>query len=264
MNILLCNDDGFRARGLRRLARALAAEHHLTVSAPQAECSATGHGLTLRQPLRVVVDEEEGLSFHGVGGLPADAAKYGLSHLCAGDPPDLVLSGINHGANTGQNLFYSGTVAAAAEGTFAGIPALAVSLAAHPGEDLEEGLETAVAAVRRVLALLEAHPLPPDVLLNMNVPNRPAAQGKGLRVSRMGHARFHEVFHERRDPAGRPYYWMDGAKNGDDREPDHDDHQVHADWVSLTPLRLDLTHPAWASLLDPWDLEAHTLSREDA
>jgi 5'-nucleotidase len=264
VNILLCNDDGYRARGLRRLARALSADHCVTVCAPHLECSATGHGLTLREPLRVLVDDEDGLRYHGVGGLPADAAKFGLSHLCAGNPPDLLISGINHGANTGQNLFYSGTVAAAAEGTFAGVPSLAVSLAALPGEDLDAGLETAVAAVLRVLRLLEAHPLPAEVLLNMNVPNRPAPQVKGLRVSRMGHARFHEVFHQRQDPAGRVYFWMDGAKNGDDLEPEHDDHQVHADWVSLTPLRLDLTHPAWESLLDPWDLAAHTLSREDA
>ena len=256
MRILLGNDDGYLADGLRALARALAPRHELLISAPQTECSATGHGLTLRRPLRIAIHEEDGLRYHGVSGLPADAMKYGLSVLCAGQPPDLVISGFNHGANTGQNLFYSGTVAAASEGTFAGVPAIAISIAAPLHVALGAGLESAARVIRHLVERHEASPLPADVLLNVNVPNLPPEGLRGLRVSRMGHARFHEVFHERRDPSGRLYYWMDGAKNGDDLEPEHDDHQVHADWVSVTPLRLDLTHPAWSSVLDPWRLDS--------
>lgn len=255
MRILLGNDDGYRAEGLRALARALSGRHEVLIAAPAEECSATSHGLTLREPLRVRIHEEDGLRYHGVTGLPADAMKYGLSVLCADRPPELVIAGINHGANTGQNLFYSGTVAAAAEGTFAGLPALAISVAAPPGRNLEAGLRSACRVASLLVERHQRQPLPADVLLNVNVPNLPADELRGIRTSRMGHARFHEIFHERRDPTGRVYYWMDGAKNGDDPEPEHDDHQVHAGWVSVTPLRLDLTHPAWSGLLDPWRLD---------
>ena len=261
MKILLSNDDGFRAEGLRALARSLSG-HELVIAAPAGECSATGHGLTLRDPLRVRVAEEDGLRFHGVTGFPADAVKFGLSVLCQGAPPDLVVSGVNHGANTGQNLFYSGTVAAAAEGTFAGIPSLAVSLAAGHGRVPPGGFDTAARVARQVVDRFARRPLPPEVLLNVNVPDLPAGQLRGFRVSRMGYARFHEIFEERLDPAGRRYWWMDGAKNGDDTDPEHDDFQVHAGWISLTPLRLDLTHPDWAELLAGWGLD--TMSGEEA
>ena len=262
MKILLSNDDGFRAEGLRAMRRALAGRHELVVCAPAGECSATGHGLTLREPLRVRAVEEEGCLLHGVTGLPADAAKFGLGVLCAGAPPDLLLSGINHGANTGQNLFYSGTVAAAAEGTFAGIPALAVSLAAPPGPVAPERFAQAARIAARLVRLLEERPLPAELLLNVNIPDLPAERIRGFRFSRMGYARFHEIFDERVDPAGRPYWWMDGAKNGDDADPAHDDCQVHGGWVSLCPLRLDLSHPDGERLLAPWGLE--TLTLEDA
>jgi len=254
VKILLSNDDGYRAPGLRALHRALAPRHELVVAAPAAECSATGHGLTLRDPLRVRTALVDGLTYHGVTGLPADAVKFGLTVLCAGAPPDLVLSGVNHGANTGQNLFYSGTVAAAAEGTFAGLRAMAVSLAAGGERPGAEAFALAARVAARLVESMALRPLPPEVLLNVNVPHLPAAEIRGFRVSRMGYARFHEVFTERLDPHGLPYWWMDGAKNGDDRDPEHDDCQVHGGWVSLTPLRLDLTHPRWDLLLADWDL----------
>jgi 5'-nucleotidase len=261
VKILLSNDDGYRAAGLRALQRVLAPDHELVVSAPAGECSATGHGLTLHDPLRVRRVEEDGVLYHGVTGLPADAVKFGLTVLCHEAPPDLVVSGINHGANTGQNLFYSGTVAAAAEGTFAGIPAMAVSLATGHGPVREEALATAARVVRRLVGLMERHPLPAEVLLNVNVPDLPLGRMRGFRVSRMGHARFHEAFAERVDPGGESYWWMDGAKNGDDTDPEHDDCQVHDGWITLSPLRLDLSHPDWRGLLAPWRLD--TLRAEE-
>jgi len=252
VRILLSNDDGWRADGLRALRRALAGEHELVVCAPAGECSATGHGLTLREPLRVERDVEEGCEIHGVAGLPADAVKFGLGVLCAGRPPDLVLSGVNHGANTGQNLFYSGTVAAAAEGVFRGIPAIAVSLAWTRDPDFGP----AAAVARQLVEWFAGAPFAGDTLLNVNVPARPAAGFRGWRLSKMGHARFHESFVQRLDPAGRPYWWMDGAKDGDDEDPEHDDHQVHAGWVTLTPCRFDLTRPDWRRALPGWPVEA--------
>jgi 5'-nucleotidase len=251
VRILLSNDDGHRAAGLIALRQALQDEHELVVCAPAGECSATGHGLTLREPLRLQRTTIEGCVHHGLAGLPADAVKFGLGVLCAERPPDLVISGINHGANTGQNLFYSGTVAAAAEGVFAGIPSIALSLAAPGATDFS----VAAAVARELVARFAAAPFPPDTLLNVNVPALPGEQIRGWRLSRMGHARFHERFFERRDPGDRPYWWMDGAKNGDDEDPEHDDHQVHAGWITVTPCRLDLTHPDWRQLLAAWNLE---------
>lgn len=252
MRILLGNDDGFRAAGLRALHRALAPDHELVVCAPAGECSAAGHGLTLREPLRLHCDTIDGHRFHGVEGLPADAIKFGLSVLCADRAPDLVISGINHGANTGQNLFYSGTVAAAAEGVFRGIPSIAVSLASPSATDFS----TAAEVTRRVVERFQAAPFGGDTLLNVNVPALPAERIRGWRLSRMGHARFHETFVERVDPNGRAYWWMDGAKDGDDANPEHDDHQVHGGWVTLTPCHLDLTHPDWRQALAAWQLES--------
>ncbi len=250
MRILLSNDDGVRAPGLLAAYRALASRHECIVAAPAGECSASGHGLTLRDPLHVQTFLENGRPFHGVNGLPADAVKFGLSVLCAERPPDLVLSGINLGANTGQNLFYSGTVAAAAEGTFCGIPSMAFSLAATGRADFTPAAEI----VGGLVARFADRPFPGEVLLNVNIPAGPLEQMRGYRFSRMGYARFHEVFHRRSDPHGRTYYWMDGAKNGDDGDPEHDDCQVHAGWITLTPLRLDLSHPEWDSLLSGWRL----------
>ncbi len=256
MRILLGNDDGYRAEGLRALQRALAPRHEVLVCAPAGECSATGHGLTLRDPLRIHHHKENGTVFHGLTGLPADAAKFGLAVLCADAPPDLLISGINHGANTGQNLFYSGTVAAACEGTFSGIPSMAVSLCIPPGPAPEGAFQQAAQLVAQLVEKFQHAPLDPEILLNVNIPHLPLEQIKGLRVSRMGYARFHEVFQHRHDPGGRAYWWMDGSKNGDDTDPEHDDFQVHNGWISLTPLKLDLSHPRWEQALESWDLES--------
>jgi 5'-nucleotidase len=251
VRILLGNDDGFRAAGLRALHDALAEDHDVFVSAPFGDCSATSHGLTLRDPMRLHMDEWNGTTFHGLTGLPADAMKYGLAVLCKDQLPDLVISGINEGANTGQNLFYSGTFAAAAEGNFAGVPSIAISLASRIASDFRPSGEIIAEVVRR----FEKNPFPANTLLNINVPEGPRNKMRGYRLSRMGHARFHELFTEREDPRGRPYLWMDGEKNGDDTDPEHDDYQVHGGWISINPCRLDLTHPEWSSLLKEWDLE---------
>lgn len=256
MRILLGNDDGYRALGLLALQQELSREHEVLVSAPDRECSATGHGLTLREPMRVQRHQNNGVLFHGVGGLPADALKFGLSVLCADRQPDLVIAGINHGANTGQNLFYSGTVGAASEGCFRGIPSMAVSLAGrHAADFAPERFATAARITLDLVRRFAEHPFDGDTLLNVNIPPLPAEEIKGYRVSRMGYARFHDRFEERSDPGGRSYFWMNGAKNGDDPEEDTDDYQVHAGWVTLSPLKLDLSHPRWRDLLGSWQLE---------
>ena len=250
MRLLLSNDDGFQAPGIEALYHALAGEHEVIVSAPAGECSATGHGLTLREPLRVKRHQVGDCVFHGVTGLPADAVKYGLSVLCADRAPDLVIAGINQGANTGQNLFYSGTVAAAAEGALAGLPAIAVSLASFRQRDFS----AAARVVARLVGEFQKHPIPAGCLVNVNIPEGEEQDFKGYRSAKMGYARFHEVFYRREDPQGREYFWMDGAKSDHDSDPESDDHLVHQGWVTLTPLQLDLTHPEWPRLLNAWRL----------
>jgi 5'-nucleotidase len=194
----------------------------------------------------------DGHTFHGLGGYPADAAKFGLQVLCRDHKPDLVVSGINNGLNTGQNVFYSGTVAAAVEGVFAGIPAIAFSMVASAEHDFAAAADIA----DRIVGRWEQHPTPANILLNVNMPNTPADSIKGWKVSRMGVARFMETFTRKPSPDGAVHYWVDGNKDYHDPEPEHDDHQVHNGWVSITPLRLDLTAPGWQQALAGWSLDA--------
>lgn len=261
MRILIGNDDGFRADGLLALARELSRDHEVLVSAPDRECSATGHGITLRKPLRLTTIEEETFTLNGLSGLPADAMKFGLTQLCKDLAPDLVLSGINHGANTGQNVFYSGTVGAATEGTFRGIPSMALSLAGIRREHFSpENFAAAAKVARRLVERFQQSPHNPELLLNVNIPPLPLEEMKGLRASRMGYARFHDFFEERQDPETGSVWWLDGSKNGDDTEADSDDFLVHNGWVSISPLRLSLSHPRWERELDDWKLQEIPLS----
>lgn len=252
MRILLCNDDGVLAPGLRALHGVLAPHHEVVVCAPAGECSAKSHCLTLREPLKLERHRFGEAVFHGLGGFPADAAKFGLQVLCKDHPPDLVVSGINNGLNTGQNVFYSGTVAAATEGIFAGIPAIAFSMDASR----EHIFDTAAAIAARVVQKWQQAPLPADILLNVNIPNLPADQIRGWQVSRMGVARFSESFSRRTSPDGGLWYWVDGSKDYHDPEPAHDDYQVHKGWVSITPLKMDLTAPDWQQALAAWTLDS--------
>ncbi|MCA9782033.1 MAG: 5'/3'-nucleotidase SurE [Candidatus Cloacimonetes bacterium] len=250
MRILLCNDDGVLAPGLRALHRVLAERHTVIVCAPATECSAKSNCLTLHQPLKLEKHLIGDAVFHGLGGYPADAAKFGLQVLCKDHPPDLVVSGINNGLNTGQNVFYSGTVAAATEGTFAGIPAIALSMDASKEFLFDDAAEIALQIVEKRAEL----PLPAEILLNVNIPRLPASQIKGWKVSRMGVARFSESFTRRPSPDGGVWYWVDGSKDYHDPEPEHDDFQVHTGWVTISPLRMDLTAPDWTSALQGWNL----------
>jgi len=251
MRILLCNDDGVLAPGLRALHGVLSRRHDVVVCAPASECSAKSHCLTLREPLKLDKHRFGEFTFHGLGGFPADAAKFGLQVLCRDHPPDLVVSGINNGLNTGQNVFYSGTVAAAVEGVFAGIPSIAFSMVASK----DFNFDTAAGIAESIVDRWEQHPTPADILLNVNMPNTPADRIKGWKVSRMGVAKFTETFTRRPSPDGAVWYWVDGSKDYHDPEPDYDDYQVHNGWVSITPLKMDLTAPGWQQALAGWSLD---------
>ena len=239
--ILLCNDDGIGADGIAALAAALDGLGTLAVVAPATEQSAVGHAITVRDPMRAhpwSFDVPSGEAWaRAVTGTPADCVKIAVQKLLP-RAPDLVVSGINHGPNTAVNVLYSGTVSAASEATILGVPAIAMSHTSWKGgADFEFAGRTARRPAEQVLQ----RGLPPDVLLNVNVPDLPADAVKGIRITRQARARWEEEFEERRDPMDKPYYWLGGRFVDLDDRPDTDLAALAEGFVSVTPLLLDLT-----------------------
>ncbi len=247
MNILVSNDDGIGAPGLRALVEALADLGEVTVVAPDRERSAAGHSLTLHRPLRVSRIDRR---WYSVDGTPTDAVALALKGLLD-RPPDLVVAGINEGANLGDDVTYSGTVAAAAEATLCGRPALAVSLATD-GEGRH--LETAAAYAVMVAREMAERGLPAGTLLNMNVPNVAAEAVRGVVFTRQGRRTYSETIVEKVDPRGRTYYWIGGGPPEWHAGEGTDFDAVRAGFVSLTPLHLDLTNYTALEVLRTWDL----------
>jgi 5'-nucleotidase len=238
MRILLCNDDGIHAPGIAALHRAVKGFGETHVIAPDAERSAAGHAITLADPIKSTPVEKDGEFFgYGIGGTPADCIKLAVCAVMKDNPPDLVLSGINLGSNTGISVIYSGTVSAATEGVILGIPGVAFSLCTYT----DPHWEMAERVAREITQKLIENPMPPDVLLNINMPNLPYDRLKGIKVTRMGRSRFVEKFHKRLDPRGRTYYWLDGELDVQDDGDDIDIHAVRDGFVSVTPIHLDLT-----------------------
>ena len=238
MRILVCNDDGIHAPGIGHLADALQDLGDVRVVAPAAEQSAVGHAITLSNPLKTHAVQRNGQPFgQAVGGTPADCVKLAVFAL-AGGRPDLVVSGINLGPNAGISVIYSGTVSAATEGTILGIPSIAVSLNTFSNPQWATGAHYARVMAGEVVR----HGLPPETLLNVNVPNLPLAEVRGIRLTRMGRSRFVEEFHRRTDPRGNVYYWMDGYLEQLDDPAGTDIDALNAGYVSVTPIWFDLTH----------------------
>ncbi len=247
--VLLTNDDGVRAPGLRALvaaARRHFAEVH--VVAPDREQSGASHAMTLRNPIRVQKVDER---WYAVEGTPTDCVNLGVFHLL-GAAPDLVLSGVNAGYNLGDDVTYSGTVAGAMEGRILGAPALAVSTTHRAGP---EEFELAAEAACRIGTTLLEKGLDERVFLNVNVP--PAA--KGHRVTSQGRRVFREGLITGRDPVGREYYWVGLAPEEWHPEPDADHAAVEAGYVSVSPLHADLTYRRALPLLREWDLPEESL-----
>lgn len=272
MLILLSNDDGVEAPGLAALADALAApDVEIVVVAPREEQSAKSHSLTLYEPLRV---EEwtprgrvsTGARWYAARGTPADCVYLGV-HQLAGRRPDVVLSGINYGSNLGDDVHYSGTVAAAMEAALMGIPALAVSLGTGDRDKGDPIWETAGEIARRVMRAMLADPLPLHTFLNLNVPGVPLDKLLGLRVTPMGKRFYHPLVQTNRDPRGRAYYWIGG---GHDRfegwtrsTPEEGEADLPADldgwwfergYATLTPLHPDMTARACLERIERWSL----------
>jgi len=237
MNILLTNDDGILAPGLLALHERLIQDHQVQVVAPEMEQSAVGHAITLVDPIRIKPISRNGRFFgYAVSGTPADCVKLAVTELLA-VKPDLILSGINLGANVGLNLLYSGTVSAATEAAILGLPALAVSLNTFFNPDFTPAAEFAA----RAAVLWPELGLPPGVSLNVNIPALPREKIKGAVWTRQCLTPFPETFTRRIDPRGNVYYWR-----GEDKKPEHvnglsDYTHLAQGYITITPIKPDLT-----------------------
>lgn len=237
MNILLANDDGIQAVGLRALYFALVdAGHDVHVVAPVTEQSAVGHAVTLAMPVRVKEFRENGFVGQGVYGTPVDCVKLGLSTLLP-YKPDLVLSGINAGANVGVDILYSGTVSAATEGALMEIPSMAVSMDNFNPVDLSEQAKYTA----DLLPKIPWQDLPRKCVLNLNFPDCPIDEAGELVLCPHTRASYDDVYDTRQDPRGRPYYWLDGAIPPERISPDRDRALLTDNIITLTPLHFDFT-----------------------
>lgn len=279
MRLLISNDDGIFALGIRALADRLAtAGHQVVVVCPDRERSATGHGLTLHDPIRA--EAVEGV-FHpdiqawACSGTPSDCVKLALGAILD-QPPDMVLSGINQGANLGTDVLYSGTVSAAMEGVIEGIPAIAFSLTSFASRDFQPAAQFA----EQLLETITHHPLPASMLLNINIPPVAVADIKGCVVARQGVRRYVDLFEKRVDPRGKTYYWLAGEVL-EAVDHDEDSYQLLAEklqllpqfatlatvltdviaiqqnWITMTPLQYNLTSHLGLGQLQAWQTQCN-------
>jgi 5'-nucleotidase len=237
MRILLTNDDGIHAPGLMALREALKDTFDVHIVAPESEMSAVGHAITLTSPLRVQAVDKGGRFYgYAITGTPADCVKIAVQELLE-KKPDIILSGINLGANVGMNILYSGTVSAATEGAFLGIPSAAVSLDTRRNPDFG----FAARFSREIIRFMAENPLRDGTALNVNIPALPPAQIAGIQVTRQGVYRFEERFERRTDPRGRIYYWLAGEKAVENGHPDTDSTALRERKITITPIQYDLT-----------------------
>ncbi|ACL64156.1 stationary-phase survival protein SurE [Anaeromyxobacter dehalogenans 2CP-1] len=248
MRVLLSNDDGVHAAGLKALAEAFHGDE-VWVVAPDREQSASSHAISLHRPLRLL---EVAPRWYAVDGTPTDAVYMGLNLVLRDARPDVVVSGVNHGPNLGNDVLYSGTVAAAMEGALLGVNAIAVSLAAPPPHDFGEAARFAAALARQVVA----RPPPAPVLLNVNVPPGPV---RGYRFARLGRRTYGNEVVEKTDPRGRKYYWIGGEGRVHNEDiPGSDCNTVLLERLAaVTPLHLDGTHDPMFQELRSWTVPGY-------
>jgi len=244
MKILVSNDDGYLATGINVLTAALEKVAEVVVVAPDRNRSAASNSLTLKVPLRV---SEVSPNRYKVDGTPSDCVHLAVTGFLDFEP-DLVVSGINHGANLGDDVIYSGTVAAAMEGRFLGLPTIAVSLV---GNDLQH-FETAAAVASELVQKIERAPLASDVVLNLNVPDVALSELKGVQATRLGFRHKSEQILKDTDPYGRPIYWVGPAGEGQDAGEGTDFFAVRQGFASVTPLKVDLTRYTAIDDLSDW------------
>ncbi len=244
MHILVSNDDGYRAPGIAVLADALSVEYDVSVVAPERNCSGASNSLTLERGLRV---SEVGNNVFFVDGTPTDTVHLAITGLLKKEP-DMVISGINAGANMGDDVLYSGTVAAAMEGRHLGLPAIAVSMDSYTPKHYE----TAATAVTQLLKNLEQTSFAANTILNVNVPDIPWSEIKGFKATRLGNRHKSEGVIIQDDPRGDPMYWVGPPGEAQDAGEGTDFHAVSNNYVSVTPLQIDLTRYDSLAELDNW------------
>ncbi|MGZ5008159.1 MAG: 5'/3'-nucleotidase SurE [Methylobacter sp.] len=244
MHILLSNDDGYLAEGLNALADALSAHAEISVVAPDRNRSAASNSLTLEMPLRAYAADN---GFIKVDGTPTDCVHLAITGLLKKEP-DMVFAGINHGSNLGDDVLYSGTVAAATEGRFLGLPAVAISLAGANPIHFETAAHVAVTLLRQLID----NPLPKDTILNVNVPDVAIEYLKGYQATRLGQRHKSEPVVKSADPRGRIIYWVGPPGAEQDAGPGTDFYAINAGFVSVTPLQVDLTRYERINDLQAW------------
>ncbi|WP_353931659.1 5'/3'-nucleotidase SurE [Okeanomitos corallinicola TIOX110] len=263
MKLLISNDDGIYALGIRTLANTLAeAGHEVSVVSPDRERSATGHGLTLHQPIRAEIVEavfHPSINAWACDGTPSDCVKLALWALLD-SPPDLVVSGINQGANLGTEILYSGTVSAAMEGMIEGIPSIALSLTSYDHKDFQPAAKFAKLLVDQIAA----QPVKDLMLLNVNIPPVSWEEIVGVTITRQGIRRYTDVFDKRVDPRGKTYYWLTGEVLEDVEPPPGlnvaanvpiDVEVIRKNFISITPLQYNLTYASGLQKLSQWDFK---------
>lgn len=251
MKILISNDDGIAANGIRVLTKTLAAEHDVYVVAPDRERSAAGHSLTLHTPLRV--EELEAITGAKrtwvTTGTPGDCVKIAINAILSEEEqPDIVISGINHGPNLGSDILYSGTVSCAMEGAMMGIPSIAVSLASMQC-DYEDFKYTAE-FINALLKKLKGYPFPPKSILNVNVPALDADDIGGVAITELGSKMFTNTYEKRVDPRGKVYYWMAGELTNEPSDANTDIAAVRNNKISITPVTYEMTKEDDMATLD--------------
>ena len=243
MKILIANDDGINASGIRALMEVLAQEHEVYVIAPDSERSAAGHSITLHTPLRVTELEPKFNVKRAwmISGTPGDCVKMGLSAILAEEEkPDIIISGPNHGPNLGTDILYSGTVSAALEGAILGYPSIAVSVAGNL--QTLENFYCAAEFIRKFLPNIKQVNIPPKSILNINVPSIPAEEITGLEITKLGTRMFTDDYEKRVDPRGKVYYWLAGELITNDGENGTDIEAIRNNKISITPITFEITH----------------------
>lgn len=250
MKILLTNDDGINAKGIEAMNAALREFADVTVVAPETEMSAVGHAITITDPLRVRKVRRNGSEFgFAVNGTPADCVKIAVRAILE-EKPDIVVSGINQGQNVASNIIYSGTVSAATEGMILGIPSMAISLSSFTSPDFSIAGEYGSMIVKKLVE----NPMPPDTLLNVNIPAAARDQIKGVKLCRMGVSKFREMFEKRVDPRQHEYYWQGGEMVIFPEDEDADIRLLAQGYVTVTPIHFDLTNYEFMKTMSNWGL----------
>jgi len=252
LHILLTNDDGINAPGIKALWQELSQIARITVVAPDSEKSASSQAITVHHPIWVDKNGIAGpdICAWQVSGTPTDCVKVALEALLINDHPDIIVSGINQGANLGTDVLYSGTVSAAIEGALHGLPSIAMSLDSWNLFDFRP----AARAARTIVEKTVSHSLPPNTLLNVNVPAINENQLQGFAVTKLGVRNYENTFEQRQDPRSRIYYWMSGRLSETENHPDSDIVAVKNGKVSVTPVHFDLTNYGIMNQLKTWQL----------